>query len=232
MTEIYQGDDVDEEIENMLAYVKTQVENPALPKSGFSIDHIMHLDIDFHELNLTRGSAYIELPAWIEKKKAVINPKNTKDEECFKWAVIAALHHEEIDKNPQRISKLKPFVDRYNWHGLEFPVSKDQIKKFEKKNLEIAVNVLFLHENGRKSEIDPSNVLGNEKEDEELKEALSKKGKIRTLRRSKFNTSRSKVVNLLMISDGKKNHYTCVKNMSRLLTRENTKCKNASIFAV
>ena len=28
-------------------------------------------------------------------KKAVINPKN-EDEECFKWAVIAALHYEEI----------------------------------------------------------------------------------------------------------------------------------------
>ena len=113
---------------------------------------------------------------------------------------------------------------------MEFPLSMEKIRKFEKKNLEIAVNVLFLYENGRKSEIDPSNVLGNEKEDEALKEALTKKGKITILRRSKFNTSRSKVVNLLMISDGKKNHYTCVKNMSRLLTRENTKCKNASHF--
>ena len=107
MTEIYQGDDVEEVLENMIAHVKTQVENPALEKSGFKIDHIMHLNIDFHQLNLTRGSSYIELPSWIEKKKAVINPKNIKDEECFKWAVIAALHHEEIDSHPERISKLK-----------------------------------------------------------------------------------------------------------------------------
>ena len=70
----------------------------------------MHLDIDFHQLELTRDGSHIELPDWIALKKAVINRKN-KDEECFKWAVIAALHHEEIERDPQRITKLKPFAD-------------------------------------------------------------------------------------------------------------------------
>ena len=81
-------------------------------------------------------------------KKAIINPKNEDDEECFKWAVIASLHHEEIGRDPQRISKLKPYANRYNWNGLKFPVSVDQIKKFEKKNLKIAVNVLYIYQRG------------------------------------------------------------------------------------
>ena len=123
----------------------------------------MHLDIDFHQLELTHGSSYIDLPAWIKKKKAIINPKNKEDEECFKWAVIASLHHEEIGRDPQRISKLEPYANRYNWNGLKFPVSVDQIKKFEKNNLEIAVNVLYIYQEGRKEDIDPSNVLGNGK---------------------------------------------------------------------
>ena len=42
----------------------------------------MHLDVDLHKLELTRGSSHIELPEWIAKKKAVINPKN-EDEECY-----------------------------------------------------------------------------------------------------------------------------------------------------
>ena len=106
---------------------KTGIENPALPKSGFTLDSIMHLDISFHELQLTRGSSYIELPAWIANKKAVINPRNEEDEECFKWAVLAALHHEEISKKTsERISKLEPYSDLYNWKGLEFPVTKNQ----------------------------------------------------------------------------------------------------------
>ena len=64
---------------------------------------IMH----FHKLALTRGSSYNELPKWIKSKKAVINPQN-KDEECFKWATIAGIHHEEIKKDHQRISRLRP----------------------------------------------------------------------------------------------------------------------------
>ena len=126
MTEVFQGSNVEEIVYNMFAYIKTQIEHPALPKSGFTLDHIMHLDIDFHQLQLTRGGSHIELPDWIASKKAVINPKN-KDEECFKWAVIAALHHEEIDVHPERIAKLKPFVERYNWEGLNFPIDYRKI---------------------------------------------------------------------------------------------------------
>ena len=86
----------------MLASIKTQVENSQMPESGFSLDKIMYLYINFHRLALIRGSSYIELPERIKSKTAVTNPQN-KDEECFKWAVIAASHHEEIKKVHQRI---------------------------------------------------------------------------------------------------------------------------------
>ena len=59
----------------MLAHIKTQVENPGMPESGFSRDKIMHLCINFHRLLLTRGSSYTELPKWQNNKKAVINPQ-------------------------------------------------------------------------------------------------------------------------------------------------------------
>ena len=49
-------------IERMLAYIKTQTENPKFPESGFTLDKIMHLYINFHRLVLTRGSSYTELP--------------------------------------------------------------------------------------------------------------------------------------------------------------------------
>ena len=39
------------------------------------------------------------------KKKEFINPKNN-DEQCFKWTVIAALHHEDIKYHPERIGML------------------------------------------------------------------------------------------------------------------------------
>ena len=64
--------------------MKTQIENPALTNSSFGFDEVLFLDVNFHQLNLTRGSSYIPLPNWIANKKAVINPKNENDEECFK----------------------------------------------------------------------------------------------------------------------------------------------------
>ena len=49
---------------------------------------------------------------------AVINQKkdnnNNNDKRCFKWAVIVALHHEEIANDPQRISKIKHYEDQYS----------------------------------------------------------------------------------------------------------------------
>ena len=55
MTEVYQGSNFDEILENLFAFMKTQIENPAFEKSGFTLDRVLHLDIDFHMLNLTRG---------------------------------------------------------------------------------------------------------------------------------------------------------------------------------
>ena len=60
-----------------------QIENPALRNSKFVFHRVLHMDIDFHRLNLTRGSSYVSLPDWLMKKKAIINPKNS-DMECFK----------------------------------------------------------------------------------------------------------------------------------------------------
>ena len=46
-------------------------------------------------------------------KKATINPKN--DDKCFQYALTVTLNYEQIRKNPQRISKIKPFIDQYKW---------------------------------------------------------------------------------------------------------------------
>ena len=97
MTEFFKGSDISDLIQRMPAQIKTQAENSWMLESGFSQDKIMHLYINFHRLALTQGGSYNQLPKWIKSKRAVINPQN-KDEECFKWAVIAALRYKEIKK--------------------------------------------------------------------------------------------------------------------------------------
>ena len=119
--------------------MKMQVKNPALANSRFMFDQVLFLDINFHKLNLTRGSSYLPLPGWILSKKVVINLKDEEDEECFKGSIIAALHHEVIGK---RKSKLRRFEDDYDWRGLEFLIALDKIKVFKRNN--VSVNVLTI----------------------------------------------------------------------------------------
>ena len=43
-----------------------------------------------------------------------MNPINKRDNECFQYAVTATLNHEEIKKDPQGITKIKPYLNKYN----------------------------------------------------------------------------------------------------------------------
>ena len=122
MLVVYNLSDMDEIVSVMTEHMKQQIENPALRDSKFVFDRIIHMDINVHRLNLARGSSYIPLPDWLAKKKAIINPKNS-DLECFKWAVIAAMRWEEIDRDHQRISKLRRYEDDVDWDGIKFPAS-------------------------------------------------------------------------------------------------------------
>ena len=140
MTSVYRGSEMDQIVDGMIANMKFQIENvnPALINSRFVFDEFLHVDINFHQFNLTRGSSYLPLPDWLAKKKAIVNPHN-EDEECFKWSVIAAESPEM--KDPQRVSNLKKFVDSYDWSGIKFPISIKDIEKFETNN-NVSVNVL------------------------------------------------------------------------------------------
>ena len=51
-------------------------------------------------------------PEWIKNKKAAINPINQKDNKCFEYAETVALNYEEIKKDWQRMTKIKPFINK------------------------------------------------------------------------------------------------------------------------
>ena len=145
MTNVHNLSEIDEIVDEMIAHMKEQIGNPALLNSRFIFDQVLFMmNTDFHQLNLTRGSSYIPLPQWLANKKAIINPHN-EDQECFKWAVIAASRWEEIGKDPQRVSNLKKFEKDFDWSGMKFPVSVKDIRKFEAKN-KISINLLAIED--------------------------------------------------------------------------------------
>ena len=144
---------------------------------------------DFNEISLNRGGSYIDSAIWIKDKKSTINPNNN-DYKCFQYAVTVALNHDKINKDPQRVSKIKPFINQYNWNDIDFPSTGKDWKKFELNNESIALNILYV----------PHNT-----------------GKIHLADKSKHNLTREKQVILLMITDSEKWHYTSVKRLSGLL---------------
>ena len=67
--------------------------------NNFVFESVDLLYYSLHKISLNNGGSYIDSPDWIKSKKATINPQN-KDNECFKYAIAAALNHEKIGKNP------------------------------------------------------------------------------------------------------------------------------------
>ena len=49
-----------------------------------------------------------------------------------------------LKKNPQRITKIKPFIDTYSWNDIKFPSHSNDWKKFEQNNRTIALNILYV----------------------------------------------------------------------------------------
>ena len=84
---------------------------------------------------------------WLRgKKEAIINNDNS-----FQNALYDALNYQNTENCPRRISKLKHYINKYNWEGIEFPSgSKDWIK-FERNKKTIALNILFIQNNTKKN---------------------------------------------------------------------------------
>ena len=81
-------------------------------------------------ISLSRGGSYINSPHWLKNKKATINLKNN-DDKCFQYASTVALNYQKIKNNLERISKIKPFIDQYNWKEIDFPSHSKDRKKSE-----------------------------------------------------------------------------------------------------
>ena len=127
--------------------------------------------------SINRWGSYINSPKWLKDMKSTINPKNN-DNKCFQYAVTLALNLDKIKKDPQRISKIKPFIEKYNWEDIIFLSTSKDWKKLESNN-EVALNILYVPYNTKK---------------------------INIAYKSKNNLTQERQIILLMISDGQKWH--------------------------
>ena len=159
---------------------------------GFIFESVDLLSYTFHKMSLKRGKSYIKSPEWVINKRATINPKN-KDNKCFQYSITVALNHQNIENHPERISNIKPFINQYNWEGIDFPAGIKDWKKFERNNKTIALNILYVPYNAKTKNLAYD---------------------------SKYNRKRQNQVVLLMITNGKQSddvdkwHYIALKRVS------------------
>ena len=118
----------------------------------------------------------IKLTSWLRwlrsKKEAIINDNNS-----LQNALNDALNYQTIEAHPERISKIKSYIIKYNWEGIEFPAGSKDWEKFEQNNKTVDLNILFVPHNTET---------------------------MRVAYRSEYNHKRKNQVNLLMITDGAK----------------------------
>ncbi|EDO48021.1 predicted protein [Nematostella vectensis] len=119
--------------DTMVNYLLELIERFQNKGSGWRFDQVEYFDINIDPFEPLSGSSYIQLPSKLASKQAIINVKNKNDHECFKWAVTSAMYPR--GKDPQRLNEqIRESSKKFDWAGIEFPVSLKQIDKFEKQN--------------------------------------------------------------------------------------------------
>ena len=166
--------------------------------SPWRLYSIIKLELHTVSYKPLRGETWIPLPKKLADKKAIINMRN-KDNKCFLWSVLRVLNPKEL--NPQRIDK--KLIDKentLNMEGIEYPVSLNDINKFEKQNPAISITV-----------------LGYE-------------GKRVYPLRNSTNTDRDYNIILMLIEEGGVKHYCLVKSIERLLSSQASNDKRKRYF--
>ena len=115
--------------------------------SEFIFDSVDLLYYNLQTTSLNRkGSSYIDSPKWLKNKKAIINPKRD-DDNYSQYALTVALNYQNIKKDLHRISKIKPFIDQYDWKEMIFlpNPSKDTHQNFESNNQKMLLVFCLRH---------------------------------------------------------------------------------------
>ena len=151
--EIMIGSKTDEIIEELFEFLLQRYQDgleESMRGSEFCFDSIDLLYYHLQKTILKRDGSNVDSLEWLKIKQATINPKNNDGDNCFQYALTVALNYQNIKNNPERISKIKPFIDQYNFKEIDFLAHSKDWKKFEFNNKKIALNILFIPYNTEK----------------------------------------------------------------------------------
>ena len=198
-TLILTKDDFNMHIIYIKDFINDLIDKTELRGSGWIFQYIESADIILYDISLEAGSSYIEC-----NLKNIINPQN-EDNLCFLYCILIHYYKDQIKNSKQRISNYKQYITENNlilpnnkiitYKDFEFPMSIEQLKKFEKRNDFLSINVFKISESDN-TKLNPYYRTNNRVE--------------------------SNKINLLFIANEKTNHYIYIKNLAKLIDgREN-----------
>ena len=158
--------------------------------TGWSLNEVKEFRLYMGIYQPLNGSQYVQLPPAVQSTKAVVNLQNN-DEKCFIWSVLAHLY--PAITNPQRVTNYIQHEGRLNMNGIYFPVTINDIPKFEKNNHDISVNVFGLSDSNK------VNIV------------------YYPLYISKNQSTERTHVNLLLLEKDGKTHYCLIKDLNKML---------------
>src|SRR5277367_2143446 len=131
-------------IDNIGKKLDSGIEKYTTNGSNWVVAGIDNIALRLVKYKLLRGgaAATFQLPPELAKKKCVLNI-DSQNNECFKYAIIAALHHHEIADYKNRRTNYEPFMERYDFSTVRFPATAQNIVAFMKINPTVAVNALL-----------------------------------------------------------------------------------------
>jgi hypothetical protein len=198
---------VEDCVEECLQEIILKITEHEARGSGWSLLSVNSIDVRVHKHGYgDRGSSYIPLPAKILKTKSCINVQN-KNNECFKFAMCSKFVLNEKN-NYKPIRKYHDAFNKYNFQGMTYPVSVDDVRRFETLNPGVSINIFGVDE---RNSVYPLKIVANELLDH---------------------------TDLLLIKDGDISHYVFIKNFNRLVRGQLTKmngsltiCKRCFCFS-
>ncbi|XP_077263129.1 uncharacterized protein LOC143897999 [Temnothorax americanus] len=187
-------------------WYKRHVIEPTLAKleefqerdSGWALSRILNLMVNVNKYNPLHAGCFVEIPQEIKKKNAVINVQSM-DNACFAWSVTAALY--PAKRHAERESSYPHYTSVLNLTDIEFPMTLNQIKKFENHN-DISINVYSIEKN-KELAILPIRVTDRKMD---------------------------RHVNLLYVHNDNVGHFAWIKNLSRLVSSQVNKNRNKKYF--
>ena len=194
---VLESSDIHEQIDDAGIRIKHLLDIHEGEGSGFKLDSILECQLNIATYDIVGGSSNPPLSKYIQSKKATVNIKN-KDDKNFLYCLSYV--KKPVVENAHRPSHYTEELNNFDISGIKFPVTLNQIEKFEQQNPDFSVNV-FKHD-----------------------KKVDKDVKLIPLYTTP-ERNRKYHANLLQIGTIQKPHYVVIHNMSRLLF-EQTSARN------